>query len=232
MLDHTFIMLIIFLRAIILYFILLAVMRLMGKRQIGEMQPFEFIITLLISELACIPMADVSIPLSYGIISVLAVFILHQIMSLIERSGNPVKFLISGKPSIVISPDGVDLKELKKNNMGVEDLIEAMRSNGYFSFDDVKYAIFESNGKLSTLENKEKDINGALPYIIINDGKTNNDNLAKFGYSLTELLAGIGEKTDIKQIEILTLDENGRVYLQKKHKKYSIYNLRGAANNE
>lgn len=218
-------MLIIFLRAIILYFILLAVMRLMGKRQIGEMQPFEFIITLLISELACIPMADVSIPLSYGIISVLAVFILHQIMSLIERSGNPIKFLISGKPSVVISPDGVNLKELKKNNMGVEDLIEAMRSNGYFAFDDVKYAIFESNGKLSTLENKDKENNGALPYIIINDGKVSTANLVKFGYTLPKLLHSINEKTSIKQIEILTLDENGRVYLQKKHKKYTVCSL-------
>lgn len=218
-------MLIIFLRAIILYFILLAVMRLMGKRQIGEMQPFEFIITLLISELACIPMADVSIPLSYGIISVLAVFILHQIMSLIERSGNPIKFLISGKPSVVISPDGVNLKELKKNNMGVEDLIEAMRSNGYFAFDDVKYAIFESNGKLSTLENKDKENNGALPYIIINDGKVSTANLVKFGYTLPKLLHSINEKTSIKQIEILTLDKNGRVYLQKKHKKYTVCSL-------
>lgn len=220
-------MLIIFLRAIILYFILLAVMRLMGKRQIGEMQPFEFIITLLISELACIPMADVSIPLSYGIISVLAVFILHQIMSLLERVGNPIKFLISGKPSIVITPNGVDLKELKRNNMGVEDLMEAMRSCGYFSFDDVKYAIFESNGKLSTLENKDKENNGALPYIIINDGKVSTANLAKFGYTLPQLLRSINENTSIKQIEILTLDENGRVYLQKKHKKYTTYNLIG-----
>lgn len=218
-------MTVIFIRTLITFIALVIVMRLMGKRQIGEMQPFEFIITLLISELACIPMADVSIPLSYGIISVLAVFILHQIMSLIERSGNPIKFLISGKPSVVISPDGVNLKELKKNNMGVEDLIEAMRSNGYFAFDDVKYAIFESNGKLSTLENKDKENNGALPYIIINDGKVSTANLVKFGYTLPKLLHSINEKTSIKQIEILTLDENGRVYLQKKHKKYTVCSL-------
>ena len=70
-------------------------MRLMGKRQIGEMQPFEFIITLLISELACIPMTDISIPLSYGIVSIMAVFILHQLMSLLERLGRNIKFLMS-----------------------------------------------------------------------------------------------------------------------------------------
>ena len=123
-------MLVIFLRAVILYIALLVVMRLMGKRQIGEMQPFEFIITLLIAELACVPMTDVSIPLSYGLVSVLAVFILHQLMSLIEKCGPTVKFFISGKPSIVITPEGVNISELKKNNMNVEDLAEAMRSQG------------------------------------------------------------------------------------------------------
>ena len=111
-------MFVIFLRAVILYALLLIVMRLMGKRQIGEMQPFEFIITLLIAELACIPMTDISIPLSYGIVSLLAVFILHQVMSLLERLGDKVKFLISGKPSVVITPDGVNELELKKIILG------------------------------------------------------------------------------------------------------------------
>ena len=148
-------MLIIFLRAIILYAVLLAVMRLMGKRQIGEMQPFEFIITLLIAELACIPMTDVSIPLSYGIVSVLAVFILHQTMSVVERLGGGVKFAISGKPSVVITPNGVDMAELKKNNMAVGDLVEAMRTSGYFRLEDLLYGIFESNGKFSALQSAE-----------------------------------------------------------------------------
>ena len=218
-------MFIIFLRAVILYVALLIVMRLMGKRQIGEMQPFEFIITLLIAELACIPMTDVSIPLSYGLISVLAVFILHQIMSLLERTGQKMKFVISGKPSVVITPDGIDLNELKKNNMGVEDLIEAMRSLGYFYFDDLKFAIFESNGKLSALENDRQSANKDLPYLLVNDGKIVKDNFAK----LNVTPESVKEQTRIKSfknVEVLTMTSCGRVYLQTKGDKYRITEIK------
>ena len=213
-------MLIIFTRAVIL------VMRLMGKRQIGEMQPFEFIITLLIAELACVPMTDVSIPLSYGLISVLAVFILHQLMSLLERTGKTVKFLISGKPSVVLTPNGVDLSELKKNNMGVEDLIEAMRTLGYFSFDELSYAIFESNGKLSALENKDCAKSDSMPLLMVNDGKPLAGNFEKSGLTQSELLKKLdGKLKNIESAEVLTLDENGRIYLQKRGEKYKIINI-------
>ena len=219
-------MLIIFTRAVILYVALLLVMRLMGKRQIGEMQPFEFIITLLIAELACVPMTDVSIPLSYGLISVLAVFILHQLMSLLERAGKTVKFLISGKPSVVLTPNGVDLAELKKNNMGVEDLIEAMRTLGYFSFDELSYAIFESNGKLSALENKGCNKPDSVPLLMVNDGKILAGNFEKSGLTQSELLKKLdGELKNFEKAEVLTLDGNGRVYLQKRGEKYKIIDI-------
>lgn len=129
-------------------------MRLMGKRQIGEMQPFEFIITLIIADLACIPMADVSIPLIYGVVAILALFLLHQLIFLLENCGSFMQRVISGKPSVVINKDGVDLKELKKNDMSVSDLIESMRTQGYFSLDDLDYAIYEANGNLSALESR------------------------------------------------------------------------------
>lgn len=221
-------MLIIFTRAVILYVALLVVMRLMGKRQIGEMQPFEFIITLLIAELACVPMTDVSIPLSYGLISVLAVFILHQLMSLLERTGKTVKFLISGKPSVVLTPNGVDLSELKKNNMGVEDLIEAMRTLGYFSFDELSYAIFESNGKLSALENANAEKPASVPLLMVNDGKPLAGNFEKCGLTQSELLKKLGgELKNFAKAEVLTLDGNGRIYLQKRGEKYKIIDIGG-----
>jgi len=216
-------MIIIFLRAIILYVALLLVMRLMGKRQIGEMQPFEFVITLLIAELACIPMTDVSIPLTYGLVSVLAIFILHQIMSILERCGNKVKFLISGAPSLVITPNGVDLKELKRNNMGVEDLIEAMRSLGYFCLDDLKYAIFESNGKLSALEREKINEKSEMPVLIINDGKFVKTNLQKLQIDQNKICdLFFNGKKNIANVQILTLDKNGRAYLQKRGQSYKI----------
>ena len=145
-----------FFRTFIILVTLIILMRLMGKRQIGEMQPFEFIITLIIADLACVPMADVSIPLVYGIVSISCLFLLHQILSLLEQSGAFFKRIVSGVPSIVINKEGVDLKELKKNNLGVDDLIESMRALGYFSFDDLSYAIYESNGKLSAFINPYK----------------------------------------------------------------------------
>lgn len=215
-------MFVIFLRAVILYSVLLIVMRLMGKRQIGEMQPFEFIITLLIAELACIPMTDVSIPLSYGIVSMLAIFILHQIMSLVERLGNGAKLILSGKPSLVISPNGIDLKELKKNNMDIADLAEALRALGYFGFDDVEYAIFESNGKLSAIKS-QKENPPSLPLIIINDGKVQKNNLLLREITQEKLEEFLNKNScKIKNIDVLTLDEKGKIYLQEKGKKFEI----------
>ena len=215
-------MLVIFVRTIILYIVLLIVMRLMGKRQIGEMQPFEFIITLLIAELVCIPMTDVSIPLSYGIVSVIAVFILHQIMSILEGLGDKMKFVISGRPSIVITPDGVVLEELKKNNMGVSDLIEALRNLGYFSFEDVDYAIFESNGKLSALKSKNTS-SQTLPLLLISDGKIQKNNFELREVSFNELNEKLNNKLKkLKNVEALTMDENGRVYLKLRGKKFEI----------
>ena len=128
-------MAVIFIRSAVIYVALLIIMRLMGKRQIGEMQPFEFTVTLLIAELACIPMSDFSIPLLYGVSAILAIFILHQFMALLDKSGMIFKFLLSGKPSIVIDKNGVNFKELKRNTLDIQDLIESMRILGYFSLE-------------------------------------------------------------------------------------------------
>ena len=181
-------MIIIFIRSTLTFIILLVVMRLMGKRQIGEMQPFELVITLLIAELACIPMSDISVPLIYGIAAILAVFIIHQALSLLDRSGRILKRVISGKPSIVLNKDGVDFVELRKNNMDVEDLIESMRSAGYFSLDDLDYAIFESNGKLSAMEKAgEQCGKTSLPVLLVCEGKAIHNNLELIGWDLKTL---------------------------------------------
>lgn len=224
-------MLIIFLRAIILYAVLLLVMRLMGKRQIGEMQPFEFIITLLIAELACIPMTDVSIPLSYGIVSVLAVFVLHQAMSVIERLGGGVKFAISGKPSVVITPNGVNLEELRKNNMAVGDLVESMRTSGYFRLEDLLYGVYESNGKFSALKNESAPQCRSIPIILIENGKVEKSNLKKLEMRENELIEALskncgGQLSSAKDISVLTVDGNGDCYLQLKNSPYETLNIK------
>ncbi len=115
-------MALIFIRTAIIFFTLLLIMRLMGKSQIGEMQPFELVITLLIAELACIPMADSSVPLLYGIISIVAIFILHQIVWLLDLWFKPMKTVVCGKPSLVITKDGVDSYQLRKTTLTLPTL--------------------------------------------------------------------------------------------------------------
>ncbi len=219
-------MIIIFIRSTVTYIILLILMRLMGKRQIGEMQPFEFVITLLIAELACIPMSDVSVPLIYGIVAIIAVFILHQIFSNLEQLSVVTKRIISGKPALVLNKNGVDFTELKRNNLGVEDLIESMRSAGYFSLDSLDYAIYESNGKLSVQEKQNSEGNSSLPLLIIDCGKIIKKNLKLINMTASDI-EEITKKHGyaIKNIGVLTIDGNGKVYMQRQNEKYTTFSI-------
>lgn len=216
-------MAIIFIRSLITYIVLLLLMRFMGKRQIGEMQPFEFVITLLISELACIPMTDVSIPLLYGLSAMLAIFILHQLMSVLEQSGAFMKMALSGKPAIVITKNGVDFNELKKNNMDVDDLIESMRSLGYFSLDSVDYAIYESSGKLSAVaKSGAEEQPSSLPIVLVKGGKPHDKNLEIANINIQDIMkiANEAKIKSLKNIDILTIDGNGKYYIQQQGKRY------------
>ena len=219
---------VIFIRTSIIFIVLIVVMRFMGKRQIGEMQPYEFIVTLIIADLACIPMADISIPLVYGIVAVLTLFILHQLLSFIEQLGSLPKRIISGNPSVVINKLGINILELKRNNMDACDLIESMRAQGYFSLDDLDYAIFESNGKLSTFENAErKEKPTSIPIVVINLGKINKENLPVINKSQEQIKEFLKQNGyDLPSTEIMTLDGNGRVYIKKKKQKYEILNIK------
>ncbi len=207
-------MAIIFLRSLLIYIVLLIVMRFMGKRQIGEMQPFEFVVTLLIAELACIPMSDTSIPLLYGVSAIFAVFILHQIITLLEQSGIFMKFLVSGKPSVVINKNGIDFKELKSNNLDVSDLIESLRGLGYYSLSAIKYAIYESNGTLSAVVDENKN-NLEMSFLIIKNKKPINKNLKLIGYSYEELKNFLKKDSlNVNKLEVLTVDGKGNYYAQ------------------
>ncbi|MDY6368023.1 MAG: DUF421 domain-containing protein [Clostridia bacterium] len=218
-----------FIRAIIIFITLVIVMRLMGKRQIGEMQPFEFVITLIIADLACVPMADVSIPLIYGIVGVLTLFVMHQLVSILEQSSSFFRLAVSGKPSVVIDKNGVNMKELKKNNMGIEELIESMRAMGYFSLDDLDYAIFESNGKLSALESESKS-GGGLSVVVVKNGKVVDGTLKTIGTKKEDIESFVkSQGENVKRTEIMTVDGEGRVYYKAKNSKYRILKFGGGA---
>ncbi len=219
-------MALIFVRTAIIFITLLFIMRLMGKSQIGEMQPFEFVITLLIAELACIPMADSSVPLLYGIVAIVAIFILHQIVWLLDLWFKPMKTVICGKPSIVINREGVDEYQLKKNNLDISDLIESMRAAGYFSLDDVYFGLYEANGSFSALAKEQTQ--KSLCVTVIDSGKADKDNMNVCGlnrHTLGEFLNRNGVK--LKQVLVMTVDGEGRVYFQQKGKPYKILKLDG-----
>ena len=219
-------MALVLIRTTIIFITLLLIMRLMGKSQIGEMQPFEFVITLLIAELACIPMADSSIPLLYGIVAIVAIFILHQIMWLLDLWFKPVKDVICGTPSLVINKDGIDVYQLKKNNLNVTDLIESMRAAGYFNIDDVYYGLYESNGSFSALA-KEEVVSTSLSYILIDLGKADKKNVTRCGFSKESFKKFLSEQSaNLRDVVVMTVNSEGRVYFQKRGEKYKILQIK------
>ncbi len=218
-------MALIFIRTTIIFIVLLLIMRLMGKSQIGEMQPFEFVISLVIAELACIPMADTSIPIFYGIIAIVTIFILHQVVWLLQLWFQPVKKIVSGKPSVVINRDGIDEFQLKKNNLDVSDLVESMRAAGYFNLDDVYYGLYEANGSFSALEKEEKAAT-SLPLMLIDRGKPDKKNLVRCGFDRDKLENFLKEQgAKLKEVVAMTINGEGRVYFQKRGEKYKILNM-------
>ena len=219
-------------RAVIIYLFVLIVVRLMGKRQIGEMQPFELVITLIIADLACIPMAEVAVPLGHGLIPIFTLLVLHFLICFISRKSMKARYLISGRPAIVISPTGINYKELKKLNMTLDDLIESLRGCEIFNIEEVAYAIIETNGKMCCIPNSEtspatrqdlkiKPDPASLPVNIIMDGKLMKENLALLGID-NDFVSKILKKADINAVNsvlILTMDSNGKVFIQGKYKK-------------
>ena len=218
----------IFIRTVIIFLTLFVVMRLMGKRQIGEMQPYELVITLIIAELACIPMEDTSIPLLYGIISILTVYLLHQIVCLIDLNFRGAKVVLSGSPSVVLNKNGVDDTQLKKNNLDVSDLIESLRVEGFFALDAVEYALYEAEGTFSALPKKGyESMQTSRPVIIVDEGKfvkKNIDLTKKTQAYYNDVIRGQG-CVELKNILVMTVDGEGKVYLQEKGKKYKTFRL-------
>ena len=226
---HTSDMLTIIIRSIIIYIVVLFLFRIMGKRQLGQMQPFELVLTLIIADLATIPMAEIGVPVLHGIIPLFTLVVLHFVLTFLCRVSTKFSMLVSGKPVIVINPKGIDYKALKKLNISIEDVFEAMRGLGYFSLDQVEYAIMETNGKLSILaksnvspvtnENLKIDVAPAvIPISIVSEGKVMKANLKEAHVSedfiLDFLHKKIGDKAKIKDVLVMTIDKNGLVYLQ------------------
>ncbi|MBR1988662.1 MAG: DUF421 domain-containing protein [Clostridia bacterium] len=205
----------------------------MGKRQIGEMQPYEVVITLIIADLATLPMSDTNIPLLHGILPLAILVLIHYAITILTRKSVKLRRLMSGKPVIVISPNGIEYQALKDLNMNIDDLTEAIRQGNYYSFEQILYAIVETNGKISLIPTSAcspttcQDINvnnppAKIPHTIISDGKLIKDQMQAVKISKKELenLLKKINISDKKQLIILTIDEDGKVYYQEKNKPY------------
>lgn len=225
-------------RATIIYLVVLFLYRLMGKRQLGQMQPFELVLTLIIADLATIPMAEVSVPVLHGIIPLLTLVVLHFILTFLSSLSNKFAVFLSGKPVIVINPDGIDNKALKNLNLSVDDIFEAIRGCGFFSIEQVQYAIMETNGKMSvlpksqyapvTVEDMKLQVEkSSIPINIISEGKLLKDNLSVAKIEETDIKK-ILNKANIKKVGevlVLTIDKSGGVFVQKYGEKYQKFDI-------
>ena len=228
-------MLVLFIRVQIIFFVVLLFLRIMGKRQIGEMQPYELVITLIIADLATVPMSDANIPLLNGLLPLDILVMLHYGITMLTRKSIFFRSLISGKSVIVIDPDGINYNTLKKLNMNLHDLQESLRHLNYFSFEQVRYAIIETNGKMTVIPTAENtpvttgDIEAnksepELPVLIVSDGKIMKDNLAKVNIdekTLQNLLKILDIKHS-KDIIVMNLDKSGKLYYQIKGNSFKV----------
>lgn len=220
-------------RSVIIYAVVLMLIRMMGKRQIGEMQPFELVITLVIADLATIPMAETALPLIHGVIPLLTIVCVHYLLSFIARKSLRFRKLLNGKPIIVINPDGIDFEALQRLNMNFNDLMEALRTCNYFNVDEVLYAIVQTNGSLTVVPRAiyapltpndmkiEKDEN-ALPIIIVSKGKLVKENLTISKLKEEDIKEAFRKANagTIKDVMFATIDNNGKMYIQPYKKAY------------
>lgn len=221
-------MLLTFIRTIILYILVLVVMRFMGKREIGQLQPFELAISIMIADLATIPMAEPGIPITNGIIPILGLLIMHLTISVINLKSVKLREIICGKPSILIYRGRIVEKNMKKERFTINELEERLRGNNVFDIGDVEYAILETSGQVTVIQKPNKRTTipedfGILPeyegiaYDLVIDGKIMHQNLEKLGKDYNWLLKQV-DAFGIKPEDALiaTIDGKGNFFCQEK----------------
>lgn len=221
-------MLITFIRAIILYVVVLITMRLMGKREIGQLQPFELAISIMIADLASVPMSELGIPITNGIIPILALLVIYMFISILNMKSVNFRKVMSGKPSLLIYRGKIDEKALKKESITINELQERLRVDNIFNLGDVEYAILETNGELTVIQKPEKraltpqDLNinpdyEGIPYDLVVEGVVMHENLKSIGKNEVWLKREL-KKFDatIENTLVATIDGKGQFFCQKK----------------
>ena len=210
-------------RTIILYLLIILGIRLMGKRQIGELEP---------SDLAAVPMQDFGIPLIMGIIPILTLLCLSAILSVLTVKSIRFRALLCSRPSIVIQDGKILTREMVKNRFTVDELMEELRMAGVTDLSTVKYAVLETTGRISVLPYAEhqpvtvrdmglKVKEAGLPVIVVSDGRVLSHNLKTRNLSMRWVKEQMGSRgvQDIRQVFLMTVDEADNVYFVKKEEK-------------
>ena len=212
-------------RAIILYTLIIFAIRLMGKRQIGELQPGELAITILISNIAVLPIEDINVPLALGAVPILTLVCFELLISILSMKSSKLRTILSGKPMFVIENGKINQKAINSLRFTIDDLMEGLRSCEVFDISQVAYAIVETNGTMSVIKKfpsqnvtaqmlKLQNQKTTIPLVVVSDGKIVNDNLKEIGLTkkwlFNELQKGNIDKNDIF---IMTADTNKNTFI-------------------
>ena len=214
-----------FFRTVILYLLIIAGLRLMGKRQIGELEPGDLVVTLIISDLASVPMQDFGIPLVNGVFPIIILLSLSMLVSYFSLKSIRFRSLVCGRPTVIIRDGKILQANMAKTRFTVDELYEELRTQGYSDLSGVKYAILETSGQVSVLpyahatpltpQSVGLDVpeNVTLPVLVVNDGHVLLDNLRASGRDLSWLQGQLKKRhlTSPRQVFLMTVDEAGTV---------------------
>ena len=218
-------------RTVILYMFVTVGIRLMGKRQIGEMQPNELVVTLLISEIAAIPLQDTSQPILNGAVAIFMLVIIEIIISVISMKSLAVRKLMNGKSAVIIKNGVIDQNVMRQVRMTVLDLVELLRGQNVFDISTVAFAVLEVNGNLSVLlKSSEQTVTvgdieaqkppAALQLPVISDGKIIDESLTALETSECEIIKKVKKNgMKIENVFLMTMDRNGKYNLIKMRDK-------------
>jgi len=212
-------MIIVVIRAVILYGVVLISMRIMGKGELGELQPFDLVVSLMLAELAVMPMEDLDAPLAHGFIAIATIMFLQCFISYITLKSNTARKIICGRPSILIDHGTFNTKEMNKLRININDVLGQMRLKGYYSIENIDYLIMETNGEMSIIAPEEKP--GVkckrIPISIILDGKIMHKNLQKFEIKQEDLISEI-QKKNLRTDQIIYgfVDEDNKFIFYKR----------------
>ncbi len=222
-------MVLVILRTVILFTVVVVVLRIMGKRQIGQLQPYELAIVILISELAAIPMENTAIPILGGLIPIFVLFTAQMLLAYISLKSEKARGIICGTPSVLVENSRIVEAEMRKQRYNINDLLEQLRSKNVANLDDVEYAILETSGQLSVILKSQKrpltpeDLNiptsyEGLPVTLIIDGFIFHDNLKRLNLSFEWLHAELNRVgiVDLKDVLFSYIDTKGNLFYQEK----------------